>query len=189
MLKKLSVTAVLVIGFLSFSAETISAQQMTDAANVSRSKMERQIRKEILTLPYYGVFDAIGYSANGDTITLEGYVVRPTTKSDAEAAVKDVEGVKNVVNNIKVLPLSSLDDQIRVRIYNALSNTGSLYRYLLGTNPAIRIIVDNGNVSLEGIVGNEGDKNLAGIAAREIFGVFGVKNNLQVEKREGEKIG
>lgn len=182
MLRKLFIFFALFVGFSVVSSNPAFAQT-TGMASVANTKTERNIRKEILSLPYYGVFDAIGYQLDGDTVTLNGYVVRPTTKSDAEDSVKDVDGVKNVVNNIKVLPLSPMDDRIRVRVYRAIADQGSLYRYLLGTNPAIRIIVDNGHVSLEGIVANETDKNLAGIAAKEIFGVFSVDNNLQLEKR------
>lgn len=177
MLKKIFLFFAFTVCLLMISGSPVLAQ-------TASSKTERNIRKEILSLPYYDVFDAIGYQINGDTVTLSGYVVRPLTKSDAEAAVKDVDGVKNVVNKIEVLPLSPSDDRIRVRVYRAISDQGSLYRYLLGTNPAIRIIVNNGRVSLEGLVGSETDKTLAGIAAREIFGVFGVENNLQIEKRE-----
>ncbi len=183
MSKKIFLFSTLVFGLFLFSGSAVFAQMSSGVMSVANTKTERNIRKEILSLPYYGVFDAIGYQLNGDTVTLNGYVVRPITKSDAEASVKDVDGVTNVVNNIKVLPLSPLDDRIRIRTYRAIADQGSLYRYLLGTNPAIRIIVNNGHVSLEGIVSDETDKNLAGIAAKEIFGVFSVDNNLQVEKR------
>lgn len=183
MLKKLFLFFTFTFCLLLISGDPVFAQTSSNQATVSKSKMERNIRKEILSLPYYDVFDAIGYQLNGDTVTLSGYVVRPLTKDDAEASVKDVDGVKNVVNNIKVLPLSPSDDRIRVRVYRSIGDQGSLYRYLLGTNPPIRIIVNSGRVLLEGIVANETDKNLAGIAAKEIFGVFGVENNLQIEKR------
>lgn len=144
------------------------------------SRLDRQIRREILTLPYYGVFDAIGYQLSGNTVTLSGYVVRPTTKRDAEAAVADVEGVDRVVNNIQALPLSPSDDRIRYRLLRALSNSGSLYRYFLGANPGIRIIVNGGRVSLEGYVDSKGDANLAYITARGVPGTFAVTNNLKV---------
>lgn len=188
MLKKVFLFSAFAFCLLLISGNPILAQTASNQATISKSKTEKNIRKEILSLPYYGVFDAIGYQINGDTVTLSGYTVRPLTKKDAEEAVKDVNGVTTVINNIKVLPLSPSDDRIRVRVYRAIGDQGSLYRYLLGTNPAIRIIVNNGRISLEGIVGNETDKNLAGIAAKEIFGVFGVENNLQVEGREGERI-
>ncbi len=184
-MKKLLLLTILSIILTGISTASISARTiMNDIAVVEKSKMARQVRKEILSLPYYDVFDAIGYQINGSTVTLNGYVVRPYTKSEAEAAVGDVDGVQKVVNNIEILPLSPSDDRIRLRIYRSISDQGGLYRYLLGTNPAIRIIVKNGRVNLEGYVANEADKNLAGIAAKEIFGVFGVDNNLQIENRK-----
>lgn len=150
--------------------------------NSSTSQINREIRKEILSLPYYGVFDAIGYEMSGDEVVLTGYVTRPYTKREAEAAVEDVEGVKGVQNRIEVLPVFSSDDRIRVRVYRAIANQSGLYRYLLGANPSIRIIVNRGDVMLEGFVTYEMDKTLAGIAAREIFGVINVENNLKVDK-------
>jgi hyperosmotically inducible periplasmic protein len=157
--------------FLSFSG-SVMAQ--------GNNRLDRQIRKEILTLPYYGVFDAIGYQVNGNDVTLSGFVVRPSTKRDAEEAVADINGVGRVINNIQVLPLSPSDDRIRYRLLRTLSNTGSLYRYFLGANPGIRIIVDRGRVSLEGYVDNKGDANLAYITARGVPGTFAVNNNLRV---------
>ena len=150
-----------------------------------RSRLERAIRKEILTLPYYGVFDAIGYQVNGSTVTLTGYVVRPTTKSDAGEAVADISGVSRVVNNIEVLPLSPSDDRLRARILQTLANQGgSLYRYFLGANPSIRIIVNRGRVALEGYADSQGDSNRAYILARGVPGSFAVTNNLRVLGRE-----
>lgn len=182
-----SLLSVLILTIAAFSAQSVVAQ--TDAQKVEQARMERQIRKEILSLPYYGVFDAIGYELEGDTLTLNGYVVRPYTKKEAGDAVQDVAGVRAVVNNIEVLPPSPSDDRIRVRIYRAIENSGSMYRYLLGANPSIRIIVNRGRVILEGVVAYEGDRTLAEIAATEIFGVFNVTNNLKLERREGEEIG
>lgn len=188
MYKRYLIIFALIIGLFGLTTDSVLAQQTSVKENAAKSKIEREVRKEILSLPYYGVFDAIGFETNGDTITLNGYVTRPLTKEDAGDEVEEVEGVNNVVNNIEVLPLSSSDDRIRVRIYNAIANSGSLYRYLLGTNPSIRIIVNNGRVKLEGFVTYESDKTLAYVAAREIFGVFEVENNLRVEK-QGKKVG
>ena len=146
----------------------------------SNGRLDRQIRKEILTLPYYGVFDAIGYQVNGNTVTLTGFTVRPTTKRDAESSVADIDGVGRVVNNIQVLPVSPSDDRIRYRVLRALSNAGSLYRYFVGAKAGIHIIVNGGRVSLEGYVDNKGDANLAYITARGVPGTFAVNNHLQV---------
>lgn len=180
-------SAVMLTGLWTAGAGEVSAQDKTGqmtAEKARRTPVERRVRKEILGLPYYGVFDAIGYQLNGSVVVLNGYVLRPLTRDDAEEAVRDIAGVERVENNIEVLPLSPSDDRIRTRIYRELADTPGLFQYLLGANPAIRIIVKNGDVKLEGFVDAEMDKNLAGLRAREIFGVFGVENNLRVLKRD-----
>lgn len=144
--------------------------------------LENKVRHEIVMLPYIGVFDNISFRVDNGTVTLFGQVRRPVLKGDAEHAVKHIEGVTRVNNQIEVLPLSSFDDQIRLREYRTIFSSGGLYRYAAGTNPSIRIIVKNGNVTLEGVVANEGDRNLAGIRANGVFGVFNVNNQLRVEK-------
>lgn len=178
MFKKLFLLVALAIGLVGISVDSVFAQLRMNAVD---SKIERRIRSEILSLPYYGVFDAIGYQLNGDTVTLTGFVMRPTTKSAAENSVKDIDGVRNVINNIEVLPLSSADDRIRRRTLQTFMNRGgTLMYYFLGTNPSIRIIVNNGRITLEGYVASKADSNLANILARGIPGTFGVTNNLQV---------
>lgn len=178
MFKKLFLLSALTICFVMISANSAAAQMNMYGAN---SKIEREIRHEILSLPYYGVFDAIGYRVNGDTVTLNGYVVRPITKSDVENSIKDINGVGKVVNNIEVLPLSPNDDGIRRRTLQTLtSRGGSLFYYFTGTNPSIRIIVKNGKVILEGYVDNKADSDLANLLAKGVSGTFGVTNNLQI---------
>lgn len=164
--------------FVVFAAFSFGA---LPAAAQGNSRLDRQIRREILTLPYYGVFDAIGYQTSGRDVTLTGFVTRPTTKRDAEESVADIEGVGRVTNNIQVLPLSPSDDRLRIALLRRLSNAGGLYRYFLGANPGIRIIVNRGRVSLEGYVSNRGDANLANITARSVPGSFAVSNNLVVD--------
>jgi len=150
----------------------------------SDPQLERRVRHELVTLPYYGVFDNLAYQVNGDTVTLYGEVVRSSTRSDAAGRVKRIAGVTRVVNNIKVLPLSSFDDRIRRATYRSIAQMGGLYRYLQGANPSLHIVVDNGHVSLEGVVSGSGDRNLAYLAANRVPGVFSVKNNLRVEGEE-----
>jgi hyperosmotically inducible protein len=133
-------------------------------------------------LPYFGVFDNIAYKVDGTTVTLLGQVVRPSLKSDAENVVKRIEGVDRVDNQIEVLPPSPMDDRIRVRLFRAIYQYPSLQKYELGVQKPIRIIVKNGHVTLEGVVDNDGDKNLAGIRANGVSGTFSVTNNLQVVK-------
>jgi len=143
-------------------------------------RITREVRHELVTLPYYSVFDDLAYKVEGDTVTLYGAVTRPTLKSDAERVVKKIEGVEKVVNNIEVLPLSPNDDQIRRAVYRAIYSQPGLDMYSLRAVPTIHIIVKNGNVTLTGAVGNEGDKNRANIAANGVPGVFSVKNDIQV---------
>jgi hyperosmotically inducible protein len=151
------------------------------SSDVSQSELQKRVRKELVTLPYYGVFDNLAYQVNGGTVTLSGQVVRPTTRSDAERRVRRLDGVTRVINNIKVLPLSSFDDSLRRRTYNQLRRAGGLYRYFLGANPSIHIVVDRGHITLEGVVANRGDANLAYITARSVSGAFSVTNNLRTD--------
>jgi hyperosmotically inducible protein len=134
-------------------------------------------------LPSYGVFDNLSFRVNGGTVTLMGQVSRPTLKTDAERVVKGIEGVERVVNDIEILPLSSHDDEIRLATYRAIYGNTALNRYVLRAVPPIHIVVKNGSVTLEGVVANEGDKNIAGLQANSVPGVFSVTNNLRVERQ------
>ena len=146
------------------------------------SRIAKEVRHELVMLPYFGVFDDLGFTVNGGNVTLLGEVTRPTLKSDAGNVVKHVEGVTNVMNNIEVLPLSPDDDRIRMATYRAVYGDPALStRYGYRALPSIHIIVKNGNVRLEGVVANEGDKNIAGIRANGVSGAFGVQNDLRVE--------
>ena len=141
----------------------------------------KEIRHELVMLPYYGVFDNLVYKVDGYNITLMGQVTRPTLKSDAGRVVKDIEGVEKVTNDIEVLPLSPNDDRVRMAAYRTIYGHPSLNRYALNAVPPIHIIVKNGNIALEGVVANESDKNIAGIQANSVNGAFSVTNNLAVE--------
>jgi hyperosmotically inducible protein len=143
-------------------------------------KLVKEVRHQLVMLPWYSVFDNLSYKVDGDKVTLYGEVTRPTLKSDAEAAVKSIEGVASVVNNIEVLPLSPMDDQTRRAVYRAIYGDAGLSRYSVQAVPSIHIIVKNGNVTLEGAVDNETDKNLANLRANQVPNVFSVKNNLVV---------
>ena len=142
-----------------------------------------KVRKELVTLPYYGVFDNLEYKVDGNTVTLFGQVRQPITRRDAERRVAKVEGIDRVVNNIEVLPVSGFDDSIRARTYRAVFRSGSLYRYAMGANPSIHIIVKNGRVTLEGVVSSKMDSQLAYMAANGVPGVFSVTNNLHIAGR------
>ena len=150
---------------------------------LGQDRIAREVRHELVMLPYYGVFDNLAYRVNGGTVTLLGQVTRPTLKSDAENAVKHVEGVERVDNQIQVLPLSPMDDQIRLAEYRAIYGQTGLDRYALQAIPPIHIIVNNGHVTLEGVVASQADKDLANIRANGVPGVFSVTNNLRVESR------
>jgi len=152
-----------------------------DPSQIQR-RLEREVRHELVTLPYYDVFDNLEYRVDGSQVTLSGQVVRPTLKSGAENVVKNIEGVEKVTNNIEVLPLSPNDDRLRVAIYRAIYGHPALQRYSVRSVPPIHIIVKSGSVTLEGVVANEGDRSIANIQANGVSGVFSVKNNLRVEK-------
>ena len=148
----------------------------------TRNNLIREVRHELVMLPYYGVFDDLGYRVDGYTVTLTGFVRLPTLKSDAENVVKGIEGVEKVVNQIVVLPLSPMDDRIRRATYRAIYGAPPLDRYGLQAVPSIHIIVNNGKVTLVGVVDSEADKNVAGLNANGVSGVFSVDNQLQVPK-------
>ena len=152
--------------------------------------LKEEVRHQLLMLPYYSVFDWLEAEVNPDgAVTLSGQVVRPTLKDDAEKNVKKLEAATKVMNNIEVLPLSSMDDQLRVAAYRRIYNFESpLFRYATWSSPPIHIIVRNGHVALKGIVANQMDSQLAYMAAREVPGAFDVKNELQIEDRVDEKV-
>ena len=151
--------------------------------------MAKEVRKELVTLPFYGVFDWLEGRVEPDgTVYLRGDVTRPTLKQDAERRVQKIEGVTKVINEIEVLPLSPNDDRLRRAVARALFNSNSpLSRYSLGANPAIHIIVNNGRLTLKGIVSTKADSDLANIRANGVSGLFEVKNELQIESSRKKK--
>jgi hypothetical protein len=166
--------------------------------------MARTIQREILTLPDYGVFDSIRFSFKGDTVILRGQASRPILKSSAENVAKRVEGVTKVDNQIEVLALSPNDDQIRLRAYVAIYGHPALQRFnpnrgtplfmsrlsaLSGItnnpppgNHPVHIIVKNGNITLEGVLPQAGDRIIAELQANSVPGVFSVINNIEAEE-------
>lgn len=170
-----------VIGVLATLLLTVAPTVALAQGGAIDAQLNRRVRRELVTLPYYGVFDNLAYSINGDNVTLYGQVVRPSTRSDAERRVRRLSGVTRVVNNIQVLPLSRFDDQIRFATYRSIANMGGLHRYLRGVNPSLHIVVNRGHVTLEGVVSGSGDRTLAYHAANRVPGVFSVTNNLRVE--------
>src|ERR1700719_383577 len=160
----------------------VLARQVTEPSARATERITREVKHELLMLPYFGVFDNIAYKVDGYNVALMGQVSRPTLKSDAENVVKKIEGVEHVDNQIEVLPLSPNDDRILRQLYRAIYGYPALQKYAMGVQQPIRIIVKNGNATLEGVVDNEADKNIANIRARSVPGVFSVTNNLQVVK-------
>ena len=158
-----------------------AALQRRGDAPRSDAWMTKQVRHQLLMLPYYSVFDDLGYRVNGDRVELYGDVTRPSLKSDAENAVKRIEGVRGVDNQIHVLPASFFDDQIRIATYRAIYGYPALRRYAIGSNPPIRIIVDNGNVRLIGYVDSQMDKQIAYMRASSVPGTFSVSDELRID--------
>ncbi len=178
-LRALFVTALFAAPFAAASYTAAGSPRGADQRNEKpQEKLKKEVRHQLVMLPWYSVFDNLAYQVEGDKVTLYGQVTRPSLKSDAESAVKSVEGVTTVVNNIEVLPPSPMDDQLRRALFRAIYGEGGLPRYAVQAVPSIHIIVKNGNVTLEGAVDSEADKNLAGIRANQVPNVFSVKNNL-----------
>ena len=152
--------------------------------------LKEEVRHQLAMLPYYSVFDWLQAEVKPDgTIILSGQVVGPTLKDDAEARVKKLEDATRVINEIEVLPLSPMDDQLRITLYRRIYSFDSpLFRYATWSSPPLHIIVKNGHVTLKGIVANQGDSDLAYMAARQVPNVFDVENELQIEQRVEEKV-
>lgn len=165
------------------AAQAPSAKKPTKPEENYASSLPREIRHQLLLLPYYSVFDNITFTLKGAIVTLSGQVVRPTLKAHAEAAVKSIEGVGAVVNQIEILPASPADDELRRAIYRAIFEDSALARYAVQAVPPIHIIVKNGNVTLEGSVDSASDKNLAAARAGGVTNVLDVKNNLVVRAK------
>lgn len=179
----------LLCGFALAGALTLPAVAQKKSADrfatggAGTDRISREVRHELVMLPYYGVFDNLAYRVDGTNVTLLGQVRDPVLKSDAGSAVKNIEGVTHVDNQIQVLPLSSMDDQTRMAEYRAIYGYPGLDRYAMQAVPSIHIIVSNGKVTLEGAVGTQADKTLAGVRANTVPGVFSVTNNLQVSSK------
>jgi hyperosmotically inducible periplasmic protein len=174
----------LIFSMVALASPAIQDNQPAGAlSQKSLDRIYKEVRHELVMLPYYGVFDNLAYKVDSDgTVTLLGQVSRPILKSDAENVVKRIEGVEKVVNNIEVLPTSINDDRIRRAAYRAIYGNSVLNQYQLRAVPPIHIIVKNGNITLEGVVARAMDKQIAGMQANSVHGAFSVTNNLVVEE-------
>jgi hyperosmotically inducible periplasmic protein len=160
-------------------AATSKSQGQRDPAH-EQAYLQKEVRHELIMLPYLSLFDNLEYRVDGTKVTLSGQVVRPSLKEDAGRVVKGIEGVTDVDNQIQVLPPSPMDDQIRHAEFRAIYGFPSLSRYAEGAIPQLHIIADNGHVTLYGIVDSQADKDTAGLRANTVPNVFSVTNNLQV---------
>jgi hyperosmotically inducible periplasmic protein len=176
--------ALTIFSMVASASPTTQDNQPAGALNQKAyERIVKEVRHELVMLPYYGVFDNLSYKVDPDgTVTLIGQVARPTLKSDAENVVKKIEGVEKVVNNIEVLPTSFNDDRIRRDVYRAIYGNSVLSPYQMRAVPPIHIIVKNGHVTLEGAVARSMDKQIAGVQANSVSGVFSVDNNLLVDE-------
>jgi hyperosmotically inducible periplasmic protein len=156
------------------------AQSQKTFSPKAQARIVKEVRHRILMLPDFGTFDNIAFKLNGYDVTLVGQVTRQSLKSDVERAVRRIEGVERVDNRIEILPASFNDDRLRRDLFDAIYRYAPLQHYGVGSNRPIRIIVNGGHVTLEGVVDRETDKNLAGIRANGVAGVFSVQNNLLV---------
>jgi len=163
------------------TALTLSADER-QVSERAVQRIQKEVRHELLMLPYVNVFDNLAFKVDGYKVTLLGQVTNPTVKSDAEKAVKDIEGVEQVDNQIEVLPPSPNDGRLRTALFRAIYGYGPLEKYSLGVIKPIRIIVKGGHVTLEGVVDSQTDKDIAGLRANGVSGVFSVTNNLRVVK-------
>jgi hyperosmotically inducible periplasmic protein len=177
-MKSLPITLITVL----LGCSTLLPARASAEDRSGNAHLARQVRHELVTLPYYSVFDNLAFRIDGTNVTLLGQVTQPTLKSSAENVVKDIEGVTHVNNEIQVLPLSPNDDQIRRAEYRAIYSQPTLNQYALRAVPPIHIIVENGHVTLDGVVANQADKNVAGVQANSVPGVFSVKNNLRTDQ-------
>lgn len=162
------------------SVPVIPGVQIIQGPNRGDVRIAREVRHELLMLPYYSLFDDLRYKVDNGTVTLLGSVINPTLKSDAQNVVKKIEGVQKVDNKIDILPPSTLDDRIRRATARAIFSFDGLSRYGWEAAPSIHIIVKGGHVTLLGVVDNQSDKNAAGLRANGVPGVFSVDNQLQV---------
>jgi hyperosmotically inducible protein len=178
--------ALTIFSMVATASPTTQDNQSAGALNQKAyARIVKEVRHELVMLPYYGVFDNLSYKVDPDgTVTLIGQVARPTLKSDAENVVKKIEGVEKVVNNLEILPTSLNDDRIRRAVYRAIYGNSVLAPYQLRAVPPIHIIVKNGHVTLEGAVARSMDKQIAGVQANSVSGVFSVDNNLVVDEPE-----
>ena len=172
---------IFLLSLIQVGMASIPKGTLPTSTNQQTDELQDRVRHSLLMLPYYGVFDALSYSVQGDTVTLTGEVRRPLLKLEAEAAARKIAGVANIVNNIEILPLSPMDDSLRLRIYRAIYSQPGFEKYGIQAVKPIRIIVKNGNTTLYGVVATQLDKKLAEMAARNVPFAFSVTDKLTTD--------
>jgi len=172
----------LLLSFFVLAVTCVAAQDQREISPKAVERIQKEVRHVLVMIPQLNVFDNLAYKVDGYNVTLMGQVTDPIVKSDAENSVKKIEGVEKVDNQIEVLPPSPADDRLRRRLYFTIYGYPTLQKYALPVIKPIRIIVKGGNVTLEGVVDNQGDKNVAGVRAHSVPGTFSVTNNLVVAK-------
>jgi hyperosmotically inducible protein len=171
---------------LAFAATSLHAQHPPPAKpaggepKIEESQLSGEIRHQLRVLPFYSVFDYITFTLDGGKVTLTGFVLRPTLKANAEAAVRSLEGVSSVNNHVEVLPKSAADDDSRRAVYRAIFEDSILQRYAASEVPVIHIVLRNGEVTLEGMIASDAEKNLASTRASSVAGISSVKNDLVI---------
>lgn len=171
-------------GFPALPQGAAQTAQPSKSGEKIPDSLSRELHHQLHTLPFYSVFDYLSFSLSGDTVTLTGQVLRPTLKTHAEAAMKSLEGVRTVVNNIEVLPQSPTDDELRRNIYRAIFEDSELAKYAVQTVPPIHIIVKNGAVTLTGTVDNEADITLAARETNKVPNIVSMHNALSLHRNE-----
>jgi hyperosmotically inducible periplasmic protein len=176
-----AVVFILVMSMIQAGMASIPKGTATSAPNVKPKDLQDRVLHTLLMLPNYGVFDELGFTLQGDTVILNGEVRRAILKSESEAAVRKMAGVANVINNVEILPLSPMDDSLRVATYRAVYSMPGFERYEIQAFKPIKIIVKNSNITLDGVVGLPLDKILAEKAARNVPFALSITNNLTID--------
>lgn len=187
----LAVVSVMPLGGLGgrTAAQNTSAQKSSKEQAPTESTLAREVRHQLVVLPFLSVFDHIDFKLNGSKVTLSGQVLRPNLKRDAAASVQSIEGIGRLDNQIEVLPQSDSDDEMRRAIYRAIFEDPVLQKYAVPALPSIRIIVKNGSAALEGSVESEADKKLVANRASTVAKLNALKDNLVVHSKGGGGTG
>lgn len=176
------------VAFLALASLAFAQSQPPRGSAQYQAWLFNEVRHQLVLIPWLSLFDNLQYRVDGNNVTLSGQVTQPVIKDEAQNAVKGIEGIGQITNNIEVLSLSAMDDQIRRAEYRAIYSFPSLQRYSIMALPTIHIVVMNGHVTLDGTVANPADKTAADLRAKTVPNVFSVTDNLQVEN-QGQKTG